>query len=104
MQRVAIAATDGWRDDEIRRVELAGRAPIAIYKVAGQFYATDDTCTHGEASLADGFLDDFCVVCPFHAGSFDIRTGAPTSSPCHDPLESYPVSVTDGVVFLEIPD
>jgi nitrite reductase/ring-hydroxylating ferredoxin subunit len=32
----------------VRRIEVPGRAPIAIYNVAGSFYATDDTCTHGE--------------------------------------------------------
>jgi nitrite reductase/ring-hydroxylating ferredoxin subunit len=104
MRRVAVAAKDGWQDNEIRRVEIMGRAPIALYRVDGQFYATDDTCTHGEASLADGFLDDFSVVCPFHSGSFDVRTGRPTSPPCYEPLASYRVIVDNDVVFVELPE
>ena len=31
--------------------------PVAVYNCGGTLRATADTCTHAEASLADGFLD-----------------------------------------------
>src|ERR1700722_16207037 len=77
----------------VRRIEVPGRAPIAIYNVAGPFYATDDTCTHGEASLADGFLDGHVIECPFHAGTFDVRSGEALTFPCVLALGSYPVRI-----------
>lgn len=102
MSLVLVAAAGDWQDNEIRRVEISGRRPIAVYKVSGQFYATDDTCTHGEASLADGFLDGNQIVCPFHAGSFDVKTGMPTSPPCSEPLAVHRVIIENDVVFVDL--
>lgn len=87
-------------EGEVRRVELAGRPPIAIYQVDGCFYATDDTCTHGTASLSEGEVEDGQIICPFHAGAFDIRTGEPTLRPCVKALRTHQVLVEDGVIYL----
>ncbi len=49
-----------------RRIELAGRPPLAVFHLNGRFYVTDDTCTHCDASLCDGEIDgyDGVVECP----------------------------------------
>jgi p-cumate 2,3-dioxygenase ferredoxin subunit len=74
---------------------------IAIYHVDGNVYATDDRCTHGDASLADeGSLEGHTVECGLHLGAFDVRTGAATSAPCVHALKTYPVEVRDGQVWL----
>jgi nitrite reductase/ring-hydroxylating ferredoxin subunit len=74
---------------------------IAIYQVDGQVYATDDRCSHGDASLADeGSLDGHTVECGLHFGTFDVRTGAATSAPCVHAIKTYPVEVRDGQVWL----
>ena len=50
--------------------------PIAVFHTDdGEVYAIDDTCTHQDASLADGWLEGCLVECPLHASSFDLRTG-----------------------------
>ncbi len=87
---------------EIRQVEIDGHAPIAVYNLDGEFFATDDTCTHGEASLAEGDIEGDEVICPFHMGAFDIRTGEASVAPCAKPLRTYPVRVEDGTLFVEI--
>ena len=46
---------------------VAADEPIAVFNVDGDFYAIDDTCTHQDASLADGWLDGCAVECPLHA-------------------------------------
>ena len=88
--------------DEARQVEIEGRAPVAVYNVDGQFFATDDTCTHGEASLAEGEINGGEIICPFHMGAFDIRTGEATVGPCEKALRTYPVRIENGSVYLEI--
>ena len=82
------------------RVEVPGSAPLAVYLIDGEVYCTDDTCSHGQASLADGDLEGFDVVCPFHGGRFDVRTGEPTSRPCFVPLRTHQVEIRDGSVVL----
>ena len=37
----------------VKRIEVDGLPPLAVYNLGGRFYVTDDTCTHGKASLAD---------------------------------------------------
>ena len=91
-------------DGEIRQVEIDGRAPVAIYNLNGEFFATDDTCTHGEASLAEGDIDGDSIVCPFHLGAFDIRTGEVTVPPCITPLRTYPVIRQGDALYLAISD
>jgi len=85
-----------------KQIIVEGRAPIAIYRVEGNFYATDDICTHGEASLCDGWLEGAIVECPFHAGKFDVRTGEAIEYPAVIPLRTYPVSVADGVITVTV--
>ena len=64
-------------------------------------YVTDDHCTHQPVSLAQGFIEDGIVYCPFHGGAFDARTGAPARRPCTEPLRTYAVRVVDGRVQVD---
>ena len=68
------SAIDDVPDDDVIGVEVAGR-DIALYKVDGSVFATDNLCTHGHARLCDGFLDGHEIECPLHQGRFDVRDG-----------------------------
>ena len=90
-------------DRQAVQVPIDGRAPVALYRLGETFYATDDVCTHGEASLSDGDIDGHEIICPFHLGAFDIRSGEATRPPCVVPLRIYGVVVdADGVVAIDI--
>ncbi|GDY29677.1 bifunctional 3-phenylpropionate/cinnamic acid dioxygenase ferredoxin subunit [Gandjariella thermophila] len=84
-------------------VRVSAHVPIAVFNVDGALYAIDDTCTHQDASLADGWLEGCFVECPLHAASFDLRTGMPTCLPAKRPVNVYPVHVYDGVVYVDTP-
>lgn len=86
-------------DGDVRRVKVDGRPPLAVFNVAGEFFVIDDTCTHGMASLAEGFVEDGIVECPWHGGAFDVRTGAPVRHPCVVALRCYAVEVRDGAIY-----
>jgi 3-phenylpropionate/trans-cinnamate dioxygenase ferredoxin subunit len=77
-----------------------GTAPIAVFNADGELYAIDDTCTHQDASLADGWLDGCTVECPLHASCFDLRTGKPTGPPAKLPVRTHDVVVRDGQVYV----
>ena len=74
--------------------------PVCLYNVAGKIYATHDTCTHGQASLADGFVEGEEIECPLHQGRFRIATGKATAAPCIEDIRTYPVKIDDGAVLL----
>jgi biphenyl 2,3-dioxygenase ferredoxin component len=75
---------------------------LAVFNVNGEFFVTDDLCTHGPGSLSEGYIEDDVVECNFHNGQFNIRTGDVVSPPCMVPVKTYPAMVVDGKVMIEI--
>jgi nitrite reductase/ring-hydroxylating ferredoxin subunit len=84
-----------------RRIVL-GRLVLAVFNLKGEFYVTDDTCTHGFASLSAGNIDGDIVKCPWHGGTFDIRSGAPIDRPCITSLNTYRAVMKDGAVWIDL--
>ncbi|MCG8348628.1 MAG: non-heme iron oxygenase ferredoxin subunit [Chloroflexales bacterium] len=83
-----------------------GAHPIAIFNVAGAFYALADTCSHAEASLGEGELDtdEMCVECPLHGSLFDLETGKPRTLPAYDPVATYKVWTDGDALFVDYSD
>lgn len=98
---VDASAVDDVPDDDVAAVAVEGR-DIALYKVNGEVYATDNTCTHGQARLCDGFLEGHEIECPLHQGRFDVRNGQATCAPVTEALRCYPVRVVGGRVLLKL--
>ena len=88
-------------DGEAVVVERSPLPPIAVFNLDGDFYATDDTCTHDKYSLADGYVDDGVVECALHMAKFNIRTGKVLSPPATEDVATYDVKVEDGIVYVD---
>jgi 3-phenylpropionate/trans-cinnamate dioxygenase ferredoxin subunit len=88
---------------EALRVEA--EPPIAVFHTeGGDLYAIDDTCTHQDASLADGWLEGCEVECPLHASRFDLRTGQVDAPPAKKPVRTHTVVVENDHVYVELSD
>jgi 3-phenylpropionate/trans-cinnamate dioxygenase ferredoxin subunit len=88
-------------EGESVRVETT--PPVAVFRTdEGELYAIDDTCTHQDASLSDGWLEGCLVECPLHAASFDLRTGLPTCLPARRAVRTHQVFVEDGVIHVRL--
>jgi 3-phenylpropionate/trans-cinnamate dioxygenase ferredoxin subunit len=74
-----------------------------VFNADGDLFAIDDTCTHQDASLSEGWLEGCLIECPLHAACFDLRTGKPTGPPAKRPVRTYPTLVVDGVVYVDAP-
>lgn len=100
---VRIAAAADVPADSMRAFEHDGRR-VAVYNVGGQWYATDDICSHEYAHLSEGWLDpDDCTVeCPLHGSRFDIRTGQALSLPAFTPVTVYEVRVDGDDLLVRI--
>jgi len=88
-------------DGAHRVYEVDGRF-IAVYNVAGEYYAIEDLCTHDGNPLADGPLEGLEIVCPRHGARFCLRTGAALSPPAYEPVATFPVAVRNGRLVIEI--
>ena len=71
------------------RVEVEGLPPLAVFQLDDGYYVTDDTCSHGGASLSDGFVEGDEIECPWHSGKFCIKDGKATAFPVIEPIKVY---------------
>ncbi len=100
-QLTALCAAADVADD--RPVRVAKReAAFAIFRIGERHYVTQDACTHGPGSLAEGFVDGDEIECPFHQGRFHIPTGRPSAPPCTIPLRVWDARVIDGQVCIDV--
>lgn len=68
-------------------------AAVAVFNVDGEFFATQDACTHAGGPLSEGELEEKMVICPWHGSSFDVTDGGVLSGPAKEPLKTYRVIV-----------
>ena len=102
MPRVALIGLAELEPPCLKRIAIAGHAPVLLVASQGRYHVMDDTCSHGAASLADGELAGDEILCPHHRGGFDIRTGAATRPPCAQAQRRYEVTVEAGVLYIDI--
>ena len=77
---------------------------IGVFNCAGELLAIEDRCSHDGGVLLDGELDEAgrTIECPRHGSKFDLRTGKPLNLPAYVPVDTFPVSVQDGVIKIEV--
>ena len=66
----------------------------------GTVWALNNTCTHAEASLAEGWVEAGYVECPLHSSKFCLKSGAVQGLPATRDTVSHRVEVLDGEVYL----
>ena len=81
-----------------------GHKQVAVFNIAGKYYALDDACTHASGPLSDGTCEGTVVTCPWHGATFDIVTGKALSAPAFDNLNSYQVLVEGEDLKVVMPD
>jgi 3-phenylpropionate/trans-cinnamate dioxygenase ferredoxin component len=93
-------------DGQLRRVEPDGCEAVVVCRAGGALYALDDVCSHAEASLSEGRLRGFNLVCPLHGASFDVRDGSHTSPPAWEGVTAHEVveTGTGAVLTVRPPD
>lgn len=101
-QRLALCRREEVEAGKVIRIEK-GQLTVAVFNLDGEFFVTDDACTHGPGSLSEGCIEGDVIECDFHNGAFNIRTGAVVTPPCMIPVRTYPTVVDDqGFVSIEV--
>jgi NAD(P)H-dependent nitrite reductase small subunit len=70
---------------------------IALFNVAGTFYALDNTCPHQGGPLAEGWIEGLTVTCPWHAWCFKLTDGKMTLGD-YAAVDAFDVRVEGGMV------
>ena len=101
MTATRVCALHELEQDTARRVVVDG-VPIAVVRAGdGRIHAIGDTCTHGEISLADGFVDGDTIECWAHGSAFSLCTGRPLNLPAYEPVPVYEVIVDGDAVMID---
>lgn len=85
------------------RHDIDGLAICVARADDGVAYALRDVCSHEETPMSDGWVYEHFIECPLHNSVFDLRTGAAESLPATDPLQVFPVTESDGHLYVELP-
>lgn len=93
--------------DDIDREDVIsfehGGCAYAVYRSPDDvYYASDGSCTHEHALLADGLVMDHIIECPKHNGRFDYRTGEGKGAPIRVDLTIYPTKIANNTVSIDI--
>ncbi len=88
-------------DGSALRVELS-EVDVAVVRVGDEVFALEDVCSHAEFPLTDGEVDGVTIECALHGSRFDLRSGKPLGPPATQPVRSFPVSVVDGDVYIDM--
>ena len=100
-QSVAVAKVNEIAVGQFKPVEVKGKRLLICHTPRG-FYAIDDTCTHDDGPLADGWLEGTAIECPRHGARFDVTTGQVLCLPAAVPINSYPVVVEGDNVKVKL--
>ena len=101
MEKVKVGNTSQIPPGSMVKTSVNG-LDIMVVNIDGQYYATDDTCTHAGASLSEGTLDGCNITCGWHGAQFDCKTGNLSKFPAKiRDLTSYTVKIESDDVFVE---
>ena len=79
---------------QFKSVTAQGKHLLVCHIESG-FSVIDDTCTHDDGPLADGWLEGKEIECPRHGARFDVTTGRVICLPAAVPINAYK-TVVDG--------
>ena len=81
---------------------MADGVPVVLANVEGRVCALKDQCSHEALPLSDGELDGDQVVCMYHGARFDACGGARRTLPAVRPVQSFPVEIRDGDIYVDV--
>jgi 3-phenylpropionate/trans-cinnamate dioxygenase ferredoxin subunit len=99
---IAVANVDELPNGTRMLIDIDGE-PIAVFNIAGQYFAIMDVCSHDDGPVAEGELNDYEIECPRHGARFDVRTGKVLSLPAVVDIPAYPVRVEAGEIQIGLP-
>jgi 3-phenylpropionate/trans-cinnamate dioxygenase ferredoxin subunit len=102
-RRVPVATLADVPEGTMHMVQVDG-TDILLVHLQGRVRAFQGTCSHEYFELDKGFLTRDSITCALHLSRFDLETGEALDPPAELPLVTWPVTVEDGTLVVELPD
>jgi len=97
-----VFALDELAPGTAKKVVLDGIAVAVVRDSAGAVHALGDTCTHGDISLSEGFVEDETLECWAHGSAFGLADGKPRNLPAYEPVPVFAVEIIDGDIYVDV--
>ena len=101
MTATRVCALSELEQDAAVRFEVDGVPMAVVLDSEGEVHAIGDLCTHGDISLAEGFVDGDTLECWAHGSAFSLRTGHPLNLPAYEPVPVYVVTIEGDDVLVD---
>jgi len=98
---VSVIQLSEMQDRKPIKVTINGE-DLCLTRIGDEVFAINDTCTHSDASLSEGDVTDYKIECWLHGAEFDLRTGTAVTLPANIAVKTYPVSIVNGVVEVQV--
>lgn len=102
LEYVTVATVDEVGPGQRKLVDVDGE-PLAVFNIAGRYFAITDRCSHDDGPVAEGDVADTTVECPRHGARFDLETGKALSLPAVVDIPAYPVRVVGQEIQVGLP-
>jgi 3-phenylpropionate/trans-cinnamate dioxygenase ferredoxin subunit len=83
----------------MKKVQV-GADGVVVANLEGNLYAITSTCTHRGGPLEEGEIEGTVVVCPWHGGRFDLKTGKVLGPPPMKDEACFEVKLQGSEVLL----
>ena len=102
LEFVPVASTDEIPSGQRLLLDV-GEISLAVFNIAGTYFAIADICSHDGGPLAEGEIDGASIECPRHGGAFELATGRATRPPAVEDIPAYPVRVEGDQILVGLP-
>ena len=100
MTAARVCSLTDLKDDQPAGFTIDG-VPVVLVRQDEQVYALADICSHAEIALSEGEVTRKGLECWLHGSCFDLRTGAPSSPPASEPVDTYAVTIDGDDVYVD---
>lgn len=101
MARTRVLALSELVQDQATRVVIDDVPIAVVLDSQGEVHAIGDTCSHGQISLSEGFVEGDTLECWAHGSAFSLRTGIPQNLPAYEPVPVYVVEIEGDDVYID---
>ncbi|TAL75776.1 MAG: non-heme iron oxygenase ferredoxin subunit [Burkholderiaceae bacterium] len=98
---VKIAQVGQIEENESMALEVEGKQ-LALHFTEGQYFVTDNICTHQYALLSGGYIENGCIECPVHQAQFDLRNGKAMCAPATVDIKTYEVATVGDDILVSL--
>ena len=102
LEYVPVATVEELGPGRRKLIDVDGE-PVAVFNIAGRYYAIADRCSHDDGPVGEGALVDGAIECPRHGARFNLETGKALCLPAVVDIPAYPVRVVGDEVQVGLP-